>query len=437
MRAPAARLIFSSLAVMLPLLLSPPVLGDDEQTFGGPLLTRPKLTGDWGGARDALAEKGFTFDLDLTYIFQGVAGGGLDGPLFKQFSDESDLGNTFGADFKFDLDTERAGLWSGGFFTARLQARAGRSIVQRAGTVAPVNNLAVIPNVVNDFDEGAIAVTDLSFTQYFGEKFALFAGLLNTGEGDANDLAGSSLSNAHFLNNGLLYSLVENATSPNVALGGGILFDPTESISGSFSIFGTEEAAGENPFDHLHGTTFSTEWTVHHQLRERPGAQTVGFLYGINAVRTDIAADPRTVLASVLAGHAVPTTSADTWAFYYNGYQCLVGDVDRGWGVFLRFGLSDGDPNPVKWNVAGGLAGKGLLPQREQDNWGVGVFYLDLSDQDLLKGLHVSDEVGGEAFYNFAITPWCHVTLDAQVIDSALPRAGTVWVLGVRTNFNL
>ena len=200
-------------------------------------------------------------------------------------------------------------------------------------------------------------------------------------------------------------------------------------------MFGTEETAGEDPLGHTEGTTFSTEWTFGHKLLARPGAQTFGFLYGIDASRTAIAANPRLVLGSILSGQPIPTTNDDTWAFYYNAHQYLRGDSEGGWGVFARFGISDGDPNPVSMNLAGGLGGKGLLPQRRQDTWGAGAFYLDMSNEDLLKGLNVDDEVGGELFYNIAVTPWFRVTLDAQVIDSALPGADTAWVLGVRTHF--
>jgi len=276
----------------------------------------------------------------------------------------------------------------------------------------------------------------LAYTQYFGETFALFGGLLNTAEGDENALAGSALSNSHFLNSAMLYSLVEDATVPNVSLGGGILIEPSEHVSGSFSIFATAETAGEDPFNAMHGTTFSTGWTFAHTLRERPGAQTFGLLYGMDASRTDIAADPRLVLGNILAGRAVPETSDDTWAFYYNAHQYVVGDDEGGWGLFCRFGLSDGDPNPVKWNAAAGVAGLGLLPSRASDSWALGLFYVGVSDEDLLSGLNVDDEFGGEVYYNIAITPWFHVTLDAQVIDSALPSADTVVVLGVRTHVN-
>jgi porin len=399
--------------------------------------SRSTLSGDWGGVRDQWAARGLTVNFDATYTFQGVVSGGFQGPLFERVSDENDTGNVFSGDLKLEFDTGKAGLWKGGVFTAEAEGRTGRSVLQRAGSVSAVDNDALFPNVVDRFDEDALAITTLTFTQDLGEKVAVFGGLLNTGEGDANELAGSALSNEYFLNSAMLYSLVEDATVPNVSLGGGISLTANEHVSGSLSVFGTSETAGENPFDKWHGTTFSTEWTVTHRLADRSGAQTFGALYGIDAQRTDIAADPRSVLDEILRGRPVPTTSADTWALYYNAHQFLQGDNDGGWGIFVRFGLSDGNPNLVKWNVAGGVGGTGLLPGREHDRWGVGAFCLGMSDQDLLRGLGVGNEVGGEVFYNVAVTPWFHVTLDAQVIDSALPRADTAWVLGLRTHFNL
>jgi porin len=397
---------------------------------------RSRLTGDWGGTREDLAEKGLTADLDVTYTFQGVAAGGAEGDLFRRLSDEDDTGHTVSGDLRLEADTEKAGLWPGGFFNFRLEGRAGRSVLERAGSVSAVLNDALFPNVIDRFDEEALAITDLSWTQYLGEKVALYGGLLNMAEGDENALAGSALSNERFLNSALLYSLVEDATLPNAALGGGILYEPSEDVSGSFSVSGTEETAGEDPFSHTDGTTFSSEWTFGHTLLERPGAQTLGAAYGIDLERTNIALDPRRLLGLILAGQPIPSTTDDTWAFYYNAHQYVQGDDEGGWGVFVRFGLSDGDPNPVEWNIAGGLGGTGLFPSRESDTWGLGVFHLVMSDEDLLSGLGVGDEVGGEIFYSVAARPWLHVTLDAQVIDSALPDVDTAWVLGVRSHVN-
>jgi porin len=412
------------------------VSAEDVSAPGGDM-ARSQLTGDWGGRRERWAGQGLSLGMDATYIFQGVVAGGLDGPLFQRFSDEDETGHLGAGNLQLAFDTGKAGWWQGGTLDTRLDWRAGRSVLQRAGSVSAVNNAALFPNVVDRFDEEAVALTKLTFTQYLGERFALFGGLLDAAEGDENALAGSALSNAHFLNSALLYSLVEDATVPNVALGGGVLFEPHDQVSLSFSAFGTEETAGTDPFTHTHGTTFSFEGTVGHTLGGRAGGQTFGALGGIDTRRADIATDPRLGLGSVLRGEGFPQTSADTWALYYNAHQLVFGDAEHGAGIFIRLGLSDGDPNPVRWNWAGGFAGRALVPRRPDDTWGLGAFYLGPSNADLLKGLHVGDEVGGEAFYNVAVTPWLHVTLDVQGIDSALPRGDTACVLGVRTHVEL
>ena len=331
----------------------------EASSYGGSFWSRSTLSGSWGGVRDRWAAKGLTFALDATYTLQGVADGGFDGPVFQRVSDEDDVGNVLSGMVGVALDTGKAGLWEGGTFDARVDGRVGRSILQRAGSVSVVDNDALFPNVVDHFDEPALALTALTFTQALGERLSVFGGLMNTAEGDANELAGSALANDFFLNSALLYSLVEDATVPNVTLGGGIGWEPHERVSGSFSVFGTSETAGESPFQ-PHGTTFATEWTVSHRLFDRAGAETFGALYGIDTRRTDIAAD-------LLAGRPAPTTLADTWALYYNAHQFLQGDTDGGFGLFVRAGLSDGNPNVVKCTAAGGIGGIGSLPRRPHD----------------------------------------------------------------------
>jgi porin len=250
----------------------------------------------------------------------------------------------------------------------RLEGRAGQSVVQRAGTVSAVNNDALFPNVIDEFDSEAVAITELTYGHSVGDKTSIFFGLLNTAEGDENEIAGYALSNSHFLNSAMLYSLVQDATVPNVSLGGGISYDPNDEVSGSFSVFGTPETAGENPFELWDGTTFSTEWTFAHQWRNLPGAQTFGALYGIDASRTNIAASPRVVIGSILLGLPIPTTEADTWSYYYNAHQFIRGDADDGWGVFVRFGASDGNQR-LKRNGGRSVEAR-IIPKSKQDGWG-------------------------------------------------------------------
>src|SRR5277367_6829055 len=73
--------------------------------YSGDFWTRPALTGDWGGARTALENKGVTFNFDVTQVYQGVVNGGLDKSW--EYGGRDDL--------TANLDTQKMGLWPGGF----------------------------------------------------------------------------------------------------------------------------------------------------------------------------------------------------------------------------------------------------------------------------------------------------------------------------------
>ncbi|HKM74490.1 MAG TPA: carbohydrate porin [Stellaceae bacterium] len=397
--------------------------------FGGDFWTRPKLTGDWGGQRDQFAAQGLTINFDVTYTFQGVASGGIP-------NTGTALGNTTLGALSLGLDTTKANLWPGGLFSLRLEARTGESAFGRAGTVSPIDNDAITPNSPGNLNKNVFGLTELTYTQFLSPQFGVFGGLLNTYEGDDNPIAGNPRSNMSFLNLSFLMSLVEAATVPNASLGGGGVFILSPDIIGKVLIFNSQESATINPIENSSGTTFGTEWTVKHKLFDQPGGQLLGFMYGIGQNRTAINADPRVFIANLIVNSAIPKTSADSWSFYYNAHQYIQGDEQRGWGPFLRFGVSDGNPNPIKWNLAAGIGGKGPFSGREDDRWGAGFYYLGISDTALLNLLKLNSEVGGEMFYNLGITPAMHLTFDAQAVSSARPRQQTAVILGARVGVN-
>ena len=114
-------------------------------------------------------------------------------------------------------------------------------------------------------------------------------------------------------------------------------------------------------------------------------------------------------------------------------------DKTRSWGFFGNFGLSDGKPNPIKWDAIVGIAGSSPIPGRKRDTFGAGYFYLGYSDdfKDVARlVVPVRDERGLELFYNAAVTPWCHMTADLQVVTPTLSHAGTSVVLGLRTKID-
>jgi hypothetical protein len=77
---------------------------------------------------------------------------------------------------------------------------------------------------------------------------------------------------------------------------------------------------------------------------------------------------------------------------------------------------------------AAASAGAGLIPSRDNDCFGVGYYYNSTRRSGSPACL------GFECFYNIAITPAAHLTLDLQVVDSPQERPETATVLGLRAS---
>ena len=85
---------------------------DVPPTWGGSFWDRPRLTGSWFGFRDELGKKGVVLDVDLLQIPQGVITGGTD--------DVAKYGGL--AEYTLNVDTQKLGLWPGGFFNIIIRA---------------------------------------------------------------------------------------------------------------------------------------------------------------------------------------------------------------------------------------------------------------------------------------------------------------------------
>jgi hypothetical protein len=139
-----AFVIFSDRASAQPVDVSP--------TWGGDILSRPRLTGDWGGLRDELGQKGIVLDVDLLLTPQVVMGGGRNtGGSFR--------GNL---DYTLNVDTQKLGLWPGGFFKVSADTGFGSNAFQDAGTIVPVKTAALLPAP----DDRTTALTNATFTQF-------------------------------------------------------------------------------------------------------------------------------------------------------------------------------------------------------------------------------------------------------------------------------
>jgi porin len=408
-------------------------------TWGGDFWSRPRLTGDWGGLRDQLAAKGVVFDVDLLVTPQDTLSGG-----------RSTGGDTWGnADYTLNVDTEKAGLWPGGFLKVSVDSSFGTALTN-SGAIVPVNTATLIP-APND---RTTTLMDATFMQFLSEKFGLVLGKFDTFAAGGQEFYGDY--NTQFLNAAFNFPMTLEQV-PVSAFGGGVIVLPTEGTTLSLLALGSDGT----PTDNNVGDAFSngTMLVGSAQVTIKPfgliGHQNFGFSW-TNQERFSLEQDPSNlalillqdrfprlenpgpvleqILARFFPGLTVPTVppnrGSSSWSVSYAFDQYFwqpAGDSKHGIGVFFSAGASDGNPNPIKYAFLAGLGGKGVASSRPNDTFGVAVARTQFSSAFIpylreRVDLGLDHEDAFEAFYNLALTGWLSITADLQVIDPALKK---------------
>ena len=444
---------------------SPPAVAQPypvPQTWDGGLSSRPRLTGDWGGTRDELGAKGVVLDVDL-----------LINPMDNLSGGKSTGGDTWGnADYTLNIDTQKLGLWPGGFFKLSGDSSFGTA-VNNTGAVVPINTAYLIPAP----NERTTALMNISLMQFLSPKLGLVIGKLNLLDFSEQEFYGDY--RTQFLNTAFNFPMT-TVFSPISAFGGGVIALPTKDITLSLLALGSNNTPASNDI----GDAFSDGTTVEGggALTIRPfglvGHQSVSFLWS-SQNRFSLEQDPSNLahvlllnqyprlnnpgplLEQILARYfpgltvppAPPNQEESSWAVGYAFDQYFwqpPGDTGHGVGVFFSFGASDGNPNPIKTSLLAGIGGKGVAG-RPDDTYGAGFARTQFSSAfvPLLRqqlGLGLDHEDAFEMYYNLALTGWLTVTADLQVIDpglkktlgsSGLVSVDTATVAGVRVRIRL
>ena len=410
-------------------------------TYAGDLWSRPRLTGNWFGGRDWLAEHGATFDVDMIQILQGVGSGGL----------RNNVSYDGLVDYDLKADTSKMGLWPGGFFELKVFTTYGTNSTRDAGAFFPPNAISLLPE---PGDNTTTALMNLTFAQFLAPWFGIFAGKVYLIPGDANDFAHSE--KTQFMNTALNINMTLDL-APYTAYGGGLIFLPWKGATFTVSVIDPDGEGTQNDITKAFekGVAVGAEGRVEIKPFGLVGHQDLGFFWSdetrfslnqdpANLVRLLVTRrfprlqDPGPILRRILERFApellVPVkpanTESSTWTIYYNFDQYLwspKGDPTRGVGVFFRFGVSDGNPNPIKYAYNVGLSAKGVVPGRPNDNMGLGWARTQISTDfvPFLRNrfnLGLSKEDAVELYYNAVVTPWLNLSADLQVIDSALNK---------------
>lgn len=389
--------------------------------YSGDIWERSTLTGDWGGTRNELAQKGLTLDAYSTQIYQGVLTGGKDKGW--QYGGRENL--------TLNFDLGRMGLMPGGFLTLEGEGNYGEFAgSHQTGAVLPADNNSLFPTT----DGPQFDLSQVLYTQFVSHNLGFFVGKIDATSGDNNAFAHGK-GDRQFLNTAFGFNPIITVAAPAYGLGAGAVILPTgnpHEFIITLTAMDMEGQASTSGFDTVFkgGTSFVAEGRYTTHFFERTGHQLLGGMYS-DRLYTSVDQNLRNF---IIPGLPIQTASG-SWAAYYNFDQYLYQPnpkEDRGFGVFGRFGLSDGEANPVHYSSSIGLAGKGLIMGRKHDQFGVGYFHLTASNSPALDTLGFRDSQGFEAYYEFAITPAVLLTPDIQVIEPSQQHVETATVLGVR-----
>jgi porin len=405
---------WGAFAIVVALALLP--CGSSAQDSGS-LWSRDTLTGDWGGLRSKLANRGLTLDIQVTEFYQGLLSG--DGNDDFEFSGRADV--------MTHLDFGKLGLWDGGGFHTHIESRWGQPRGSRGVAFWPINTGIVLP--LGEYV--TVVATSIYFSQRFGSSASLMLGKINAVDLLASDPFYGGWGNTRFFN--IAFVAPPSGVLPPVIMGG-VFSYRVKPLSFTFMVYDPHDQTDKYNVDDLFsdGGNFllGTTWTG--SVFGRPSSVDVTGIYSTKRGAN---------LAEILLPSNLKTgTRGGSYNISLKVSHLLFESPTRpgqGFGFYAKAAVADGNPNPIKAFFSGGFAGHGVVPCRPRDSFGIGYYYYDFSNdlQDALDPVISFDsEQGVEMFYNFAVTPWFKVTADLQWIDPAVSVNDNAWVGALRAN---
>jgi porin len=385
---------------------------------GGNWTEWSKMTGDWGGARTALADKGITLDFGITNVVQENMHGGASTNGAIKYSGLGDL--------QLTLDTGKLtnGAWPGGTIIVHGEPKWGNGVNKDVGSLFPVN---IEPVKLGTQQSCLMALSEYFLQQVlFDGKLVLLAGQLDGSRAfDTNEFANDE--HRQFMNLAFRNYVGIVPMIPYTTMGVGVVVNPTDWWSLRTAVVDADGKATISGFESsLHGeanTSVMHEWDFTVKPFGQVGHQRVAFVW--SSKDTPNLGNPQ-------------ETNPDNIAILYNFDQYLYTNPDdskQGIGLFGRFGWSQRFANAIEYFYSFGTGGKGLIPTRAKDTYGLGWYFASVSDQ-----LPMSQENGIEMYYNIEIFPWLHVSPDFQIIcqpGGQMHANDTALVGGIRCQMDL
>lgn len=375
---------------------------------------RERLLGNIGDYRTNLNESAIKTDVEYTSIFQA-----------NLSNDPRNSSHYFGRfDIVSSFDTSKLGLWEGGSFHTQLQAHHGE-----VGGLGYVSTPYVNPNTAGFMGD------DLFFSSFFYahqfEHATLLAGKLDALELLKDGTFYGGAGRYGFMN--LAFAAPPSGIVPPAFLGSLINWS-SERVSWSFMVFDPKNRYTDNNLSDPFEEGVSASLTASHtrKIAERTSNITLSGTYS-----TDEGKD----LNDPLDPNAISSGKYNLRVQVSHNIYENENNPNEAWGVYARAAIADGNPNTLDGTFSTGIGGKALISSRPNDQWGVGYFYNDISNdaQESINSLpfefSLNDEQGVEAYYSYALTPAINITADIQYIESTDSSENIL--LAMRANIKL
>lgn len=410
---------------------------------GDDFWTRPNLTGDWGGLRTRLKENGIHLNGNLTQFGFGLSGGLQRRRLALPALELGDTAAYTGrGEYEMKLELEKFGGMPKGTLTARVQHWFGNygNVSLNSGAFSPPIFAAAIPPMPND--PGTLFLTDFFVTQPLSKEWIVFAGKKNVlGAADQDKFAGGN-GTMQFSNQALVANPAFLLGLPYTSFTAGFV-SPREWGAFSAFVYDPEDRTnvGFRPTDLFsEGVIVGGEVRVKTNLFNMPGDAHVGGMWKhVELTNLRFAEPPPGVYPEpTVPGFPTLRESYTIYSGFDQYLQVYSCESNRGWGLFGRASISDGNPTPIQYFLSLGVGGYSPFAYHRGDTFGIGWYYVGASPDfgPLPRNLvGPRDGTGVEVWYNFQVTPWMNLTPDFQVIK---PEAGAIaktsYIGGLRLN---
>lgn len=386
--------------------------------FGGePWWKWNHMTGNWGGVRDRLEEKGILIESSFTWEWSSVWSGGVR----RKASDR----NLF--DVIVGVDLERLVGWRGAEVYADFYTTEASGGSVDAGDFQNISNI--------DTGDDRTQLGELWFQQRLLEDRLR----VKLGKIDANSEFAYSEAGVEFLNAsaGVSPTVYGMPTYPDPATGVVVFVSPAEWLNLGVGLFdgATEDGfrtGGRGPATFFSDKDSSSwfliaEVGVSWNASREPGT-------GLGRGRFALGAHRHTADLETFEGNTADGVNGVYAVCEQQVWRNATSEEDADNGLWLvgQVGYGERRVSDVEAHYALGLVLRGTLSGRERDVAGV---YLSLADMSDASGSpYQKDETAIELMYKAQITPWLSVTPDLQVIFNPSGDAdiSTAVVGGVR-----